>query len=284
MINKMGDNSANGAFEFYYRTLWMSDKMKQIPLRPFPAFLSLLLLLVGCASPSQRQVGPAWERLSQPELARLGTEERVSVVNATGAPLSFSSQSSINSQRAGLLLGPIGMLATASGAHSRSQSAGKDLQVRLGLPDPNELLLESFVSRAALDPTLPAFEPVNLTIANNELPTLRGKVATPSVLELRTEGWQAGQFTLKTGVPDRLVYRARARLIRPQDGAVIWTATCSAGTDAGTDLDAPTSESPKIVQEKLRRLVDACADTLLRQLLGKAPRPSDQSIGAAMGF
>jgi hypothetical protein len=121
--------------------------------------------------------------------------------------------------------------------------------------------------------------------------TLKETFPTGVVLEVQTRRW------MLESTP-RVVYSARARLLRLADSAVIWQGTCEHVAEVHVsdvpDFDErrkphPTIAQPrpdqlmmeeleandgKLLKAKLREAADGCADKLLGRAVGKVSQPN----------
>jgi hypothetical protein len=209
----------------------------------------LLLLAAGCA--------PAVIPLDREEMARLQSEREIRVV--TYARPRFLYQAPVHPFGGVGAFNPLTGGFVGGGGDPRSQVYAIDSP----LVDPVNRVRDIFLQ--GLEGHLGAARLVQSEpLPDDEMKALAKKFGGEVVLDFKTATWGllSGYAASR---PYQVVYFARARLLRPDAGRVLWQGQCQYdGRFPDGNLD-DFDTSPAVVEKKFAAAADACAKTLLAQ-------------------
>ena len=141
-----------------------------------------------------------------------------------------------------------------------------------GLTDPARTVQDRFTASLAFELGLSSLHPVDEVAAGDGLDDLRRAFGTGVVLDLKTIHWGLSPDS-KLWTRYHVDYAARARLVRVEAATVVWQGVCDASgreAEPGTTLGELTADNAERLTEQFRDAAQACADELLRQILGSS--------------
>lgn len=240
--------------------------------------LAIALAANGCAL--------AVKGVEQGELARLREQPEVVAVHYTAPPfLVRTTAPKGGGIGAGLgAAGPLGLLllplaigisvAVTAAEEAAERSAGADLTNEVGLEDPVVLLKERLASRLAGE-GISRIRPVAAAMDSDDLKRLKQAFGSATVLDVKTKGWGL-HYHFQDAKTFFALYWVRARLIRLDQGRVVWDAEqrCAAGGDRRHGL--PTLEELRanggaLLKTTFAQAAETCVEPLLARFRGEEP-------------
>ena len=227
----------------------------------FVSLVPIVLLTVGSIG-----CAPAFIPLDKEEMARLQSEPQILV--AVYEPARFAYQSPGHP----VAPGAAGVFNPTTGASAIGATTDPRAPVFLlasALEDPVFEVKEVFVRGLAGRLGATRLVDVQEVLADDEIQGLRKRFGSGVALDFRTRSWGLLQGATRL-FPYQIAYEVRSRLLRLSDARVLWQGHCQYdGRYARGNLDEATANSPPLLQERFKEAADACAKTLLSQLLDR---------------
>lgn len=229
--------------------------------------LSVLALatVAGCAT--NQGVAP-----NRAELARLKEDPSTSIHALSHQPSPFVLMSAAK-VGTGALFGLIGGAVAANSM----QKAGEELIAEYGVADPAltlrdriaQAMHDAYGVKATIHPP-----PDRAAAATDSLPELKQRFNSGIVLDTRTLGWQLVYYPADWG-HHFVVYAGRARLLRLDDGKVLWDGRCVQRLpdpkESRRGVDDYRANGGELLRAKIGEAAEGCATALIAQLNGTAP-------------
>ncbi|HEV8306592.1 MAG TPA: hypothetical protein VGW35_02905 [Methylomirabilota bacterium] len=211
----------------------------------------VLLVAAGCA--------PAPIRISDAEIARLKGEPEVRVVRYEPASLQVTT-------RGGDAARQLGLAGLAFGSAADEHKARLVVKEH-GLQDPALSVRDRLVAGLTGEVGL-----TNVRIVEEPAPTdgadeLRRRFGMGVILDIKTIVWWLN-YNLNAWDAYRLLYVARARLVRLDGPSVVWQAICdrSVTEEPTAKLADLMADGARLLKQRTIEKTDWCARTLLEQL------------------
>jgi hypothetical protein len=213
-----------------------------------------LLLAAGCAR--------APLRIPKAEIARLRAEPEIRVVRYAPATITVQTRGGDAARQFGLLGLGVGQ--------SVDQGIRSKLMNELGLQDPAPAVGDRLAAAFTADLGLTNLRPIEQPAPSDDLDELRRRFGGGGALDVKTLVWWLAYDASATDAY-RLLYAARARLVRLEGAAVIWEATCDrpVGDSPTAKPDELTANGGALLKQRAAESVDWCARRLLRELRGR---------------
>jgi hypothetical protein len=206
-----------------------------------------LLLVAGCA--------PAPVKISEAELARLSAEPEIRFLRHPPATI-------IVQTRRGDVARQLGLLGPGIG-ESLDQGIKSKLMNELGFQDPALAVRDRVAVAFTADLGLTNVRVIDEPAAADGLDELRRRFGSGLVLDVKTLVWW---LTYDASALDayRLLYAARARLVRLDGTTVLWQATCDRplGASPTARLDDLTANGAQLLKQRTIESADWCARKL----------------------
>jgi hypothetical protein len=209
-----------------------------------------LLVAAGCA--------PSPIRISDSEIARLKAEE-IRVVQYEPATIQVTTRGGDVARQFGL----IGLAAGSASDGSKATQLMKDY----GLQDPAVAVRDQLVASLNGEFGLTNVRVVEEPAPADDASELRRRFGSGTVLDLKTIVWWVN-YNANAWDAYRLLYVARARLVRLDGPTVVWQAICdrSVTEEPNSKLDDLMANGARLLKERTTEKVDWCARTLVEQL------------------
>jgi hypothetical protein len=228
----------------------MSDT--RIVTRGWSLGTALILIAAGCS--------PAFVPIDREEMARLKSEPEIRVV--TYQPPRFLYQmpgGPFGAGAAGVFNPALGGFVGGMASDPRSQVFAIDSP----LEDPATQVKNVFIKGVANQLDVARLVQAGEPLPDDDAHALQKKFGGGVVLDFRTESWGLLASSL-VSLPYQMIYGARARLLRLNDGRVLWQGQCR--YDA--TLDQFKATSTPALTKKFAEAAESCAKQLLAQFLG----------------
>jgi hypothetical protein len=242
--------------------------------------LTVTLAANGCTG--------ALKGVPQAELARLRDQSEVIAVHYPSPPFLLRKTNPPQGIVAGgpsplaLLLLPvvIGTVVVATAVHNAEERASsEELANEVKLEDPVVGLKDRLAARLATEAGIRQIWPVASVMDADDVKSLTRAFGSATVLDVKIVNWGL-HFQPADPKTFLALYRVRARLVRLDQGNVVWNAevTCGAGADRrfGTPtLDELKADGGALLKTTMATAADACVEPLLARFRGQEPpRPS----------
>ena len=231
--------------------------------RSLIAVVVAAVLFTGCASSDG--VAP-----NRAELARLGNDPsaQVRAVVHKPAPFVLTSAAKVG---VGSMFGMIG----AGIAANSMEKAGQELIASAGVADPaaavRDRVAEALRGQYGIEPVVVETAPPSDSVAE-----LKKTLGSGVVFDVRTLGWQLLYYPTDW-THHYVLYMGRARLVRLDDGKVLWDGRClhklPDAQGQRKTVDEYRADGGVLLREKIEEAANGCAETLIAHLSGGAPRP-----------
>ncbi len=218
----------------------------------FLALLAVLPLLAGCAATPIR--------IDQAERARLATVPVVQTVR-------YEPESFVVTTAGKAMFGLVGTGLAAS--------AGTELRLTLGLDDPARAVQTRFLEVVSRDLGVKNVRAARAPAGNKDDPSaLKATIGSGVVFDFRTTSWTIVYHPKDFG-RYRTVYAGRARLVRVDDGKVLWQGLCSKRSDddpaTSPTYDELTANKGALLKATFAKNAALCADDLVAQFFDRVP-------------
>lgn len=230
------------------------------------AMVRIALVVVAAAGCATNQgVAP-----NRNELARLRENPSTSVHALSHKPSPFILMSAAK-VGTGALFGLIGGAVAANSM----EKAGQELIAACSVTDP-ALTVRDRIAQAMQDAygVRPTVQIVDEEAAvTDSLPHLKQRFNSGIVLDTRTLGWQLIYYPADWG-HHFVVYAGRARLLRLDDGKVLWDGRCVQKLpdpkESRRTVDDYRANDGQLLRAKIAEAAEGCATALIAQLNGTA--------------
>lgn len=228
--------------------------MGLLTLRPLAGVAFVALLSAACA--------PAPIRISDAEIARLRGEPEIRVVR-------YSPEAITVQTRGGDVARQFGLVGLAVGS-SVDENLKSKLMKEYGFQDPAPSVRDMLVSALTADLGLTNVRLIEEPAPADAADELRRRFGTGVVLDIKTLVWWL-TYDQQAFDAYRLLYVARARLVRLEGPSVIWQATCDrpVGEAKTSKMDELMANGGQLLKQRTTETVDWCARTLLEQFRGR---------------
>ena len=147
---------------------------------------------------------------------------------------------------------------------------GKKMIREYGLQDPALRLRDRLISALATDLGIRGFDVAPEPLENDDFDTVRARFPRRVVLDFKTTLWTLFPSKGIAFSSDYMVlYGVRARLLRTEDGKIMWEGQCQTERNQSADRswDDLTANGAALLKARLYEIADACAERLRAQLL-----------------
>ncbi len=226
------------------------------------AVSALLAVVVGCAP---RLIG-----LEHETLLRLKIEPEIQVIRY--APPTFDVDNPGNSVVGSLSGVSGGELAVPSQGASAAQTG-----TAYGLADPARTVQDRVVASLGFEMGLKNLRPMAEVRPTDGLDELGKAFSRGFVLDFKTLRWGLS-YDPQSPTRYRVVYSARARLIRVADASLAWQGVCEASEGQavyGTTMGELMATDAALLRDKLDEAAGSCSEELVRQFLRQAERDQE---------
>jgi hypothetical protein len=221
----------------------------------------LSLLLGGCASVAPPTIQQLPEiPMEARERTRLLEAGTISLANLSGPPYEFR----MHAEATALVFGP----AMLVGGSSADKMQSEEDQSKLGLVDPVEVVTHRFSSRVSSGFPQLKVHVVDRPLGSGDPGTLRATVTDRHAVLFQTTIWQAFHEPQSGLGSYRIAYGATAKMIRVDDGVVVWQSGCSVlGKDA-TNMHRMRADGGALLKQALAQAAESCADEIWGKFSG----------------
>jgi hypothetical protein len=175
----------------------------------------------------------------------------------------------------GKYFGPVGLIAGAMSDLRAAQTIGESLLREYGIEDPVLLVKVKVTDALARQANFNNIRPVSVAIPNENPVDLKQTLDSGMVIDFKTITWMM-QYTAQDPSQYTIAYRAHSRLVRLDDGKVLWEGECSnrpQGLKTASTLEELTANQGSLLKARLQEEADFCADNLFARLEGRETKP-----------
>ncbi len=236
-----------------------------VRLKLIPLLIALTTIMSSCAS----------RVLSSEDLTRLRQAPKVYAVhNPSRLGFALFPEEGLNGESIGKYFGPVGLIAGGMSDLRSAQTLGERLLQEYSIQDPVLLVKAKSIALLARE-NINNIQAFDSTLPEDNSARLKQAVDSSVIIDFKTITWVL-QSLNKNPRHYADAYQARSRLIRVEDGKVLWEGECSIKThDAATapTLAQLTSNQGALLKSLFQADADACADEIVAQFLGKPTQP-----------
>jgi hypothetical protein len=214
--------------------------------------------------------------LTTENLKQLSQQHRVYAVHySPRMKFIFHSEENAKGESVGKWFGPIGMIGGGFSDIQKGQAYGEILLKKYEIQDPVLRVKTKIIELLAHDANIANIQTFDTIIPSEDTASLKQSLDGEMAIDFKTMSW--AMFSNKE-TPERFtgMYRTRARLIRLEDGKVVWEGECH--LKQHDVKKAPTFEELTANQGALLKVIfqedaDACADEIASLFLGRSSHP-----------
>lgn len=206
------------------------------------------------------------------ELKKISQYPKIHAVhNPPRLAFTFFPEEGFKGEAIGKYFGPMGLFTGAWSDIRSAQALGDKLVQGYGLQDPVLRVKSRSIDLLARE-NFRNIQPYDSQLPEDDLGNLKQKLDSDMVMDFKTITWVLASNPKD---PKRYLdsFRARSRLIRVEDGKVLWEGECGFkkhDPKSALTIDEMLDNQGTLLKTLFQEDADACADEIVSQFLGRA--------------